>query len=245
MTYLYLDIETVPNYNSKEEFFQIKKDIEEGKISPENNKEQFFKFKRGMFNPFEGKTIVITYQAGASEKIILKEWDSSEKEILQSFFNAVNGISREAWAKKDPLSVVGFNITAFDLPFLFARMLQHKIITSDISNDHNPKWVFEKVFHFPIDLMQAHLHLNDFVTTGVKHNTVAKAYGFQPKDDIGEKMAELYYSEKHKEIIDYVDKEFIYKPLLEKMIKNGLIEKEKFKKIVEEIIKNTGAKKAN
>ena len=242
MIYLYLDIESVPDYKSKEEFFQIKKDIEEGKISPENNKEQFFKFKRGMFNPFEGRIIVITYQVGTSEKVILKAWNSSEKEILQDFFNVMSDVSKEARARKDFLSVVGFNITAFDLPFLFAKMLEHKIITSSISEEHNPKWIFEKVFNFPIDIMQVHLHLNDFVSKGVRHNVVAKAYGFEEKDDIGWKIAELYYSEKYKEITDYIDKEFIHKSLMEKMIKGGLVEKEKFKKIVEEAMMNSESK---
>lgn len=231
MTNLFFDIETVPNYNSREDYLSIKEKIQRGIISKEINKNLFWKFDKGALNPHEGKIIAITYKIDNSDIVILEEWNSSEKDILQNFFNLIDTLSREGWQKNDPLSLVGLNIVSFDLPFLYERMKQNVIITSSYTG-HDPIWLYKKLFAFPIDLFQAHLHLNDFDGKGLKHNIICTAYNLNNKNKQGNELTDDYYLERYEEIEKYINEEFVYSELFEKIKNKGLTTKEKIKELI-------------
>ncbi len=222
---LFFDIETVPNF-TKERYFELKKLINSGKIT---SGDDYYKFRYGALNPYESKIALITYQINDEKPQYLKEWESSEKDILQRFFRVLD--ERQKLKK---LSVIGFNITSFDMPFLFVRMLENKIDTS-WKTGFDPKWLFNRLirFTFAHDLKEIHLPLNDFSGEGLTHDAVAKAYGFPTKDESGQANTERYFTNPE-EIMNYVKKEFIYPQLYKKIISEGLISKERLKDIVNE-----------
>ena len=97
------------------------------------------------FNPYEkeSKCIVISYNYylgfNAPKKnqlkppIFLKEWESSEKEILTKFYEFIKDrVEKEMAVNKagkemTRLKMVGFNILKYDVPYLFGRMEQLRI----------------------------------------------------------------------------------------------------------------------
>jgi len=231
---LFFDIETVPNF-SKDEYVEIKNAMDSGTLTRGDN---FYKFKYGALNPYEAKVILITYQINDEEPHYLKEWESSEKEILQKFFEVLD--KRQKIGEK--LTLIGFNIVSFDLPFLLVRMLENKIDTS-WKTGFDTKWLFNRVFRFayPHDLKHIHLPLNDFSGEGLVHDVIAKAYGFPTKDESGMENTERYFNNPE-EIMNYVKKEFIYPQLYNKIKSEGLASKEKIKSLVVEFLENKNKK---
>lgn len=236
---IFVDIETAPIYATKDEFDSVKKGIENGTIDSSNSdpiiKKQFWKWKKGGLNPFEGKVIMITYQVNNGKPWRLLEWKSSEKMILQEFYDV---ISLQKGRKDDPLNIIGFNIVNFDLPFLYQRSNQLKIENS--FNGHDQLWLY-KYFHGPTihDILQLHLPLNNWSRYGLNHNAIAKAYDLPTKDQRGDVNTEYYYNKEYDRILKYTEDEFIYPQLYEKM-KNQMVSQEKLQECVEFFIKKYG-----
>lgn len=219
MVEIFLDIETVPEYQNREEYNAIKNKIEKGEITDQNSKNEYWKFKNGALNPHEGKIIAVTYSIDDKEKVILKEWESSEKDILFKFNQFIKSLE---WPKK----MVGVGISHFDIPFIYERMKKLGI--------DDEYWLYKNYIQslFQVDLIQTHLHLNDFEGKGVGHNNICSAYGFKPKLNHGSIMAELYYNKKHQEILNYIEQEFVHPLLFKKIKEEGIVNKEEFKKIL-------------
>lgn len=226
MPNIFFDIETVPIFSSKEEYFEIKKDIESGIITKESTdreiKDKFWKKELGALNPIEGKIIMITYQVNNGKPWQLMEWKSSEKQILQELYDMFSLLKG---SKEDPLNIIGFNITNFDLPFVYARCKELEIRTG--WNGHDPLWLHKKI-HAPTiqDILQIHLPLNDWTRYGLNHNAVAMAYDLPVKNERGDVNADYYYGEQYDKILEYTKNEFVYPELYRKM-KESLVSKER------------------
>jgi hypothetical protein len=88
-------------------------------------------------NPDENKILTIQYQElnrntgeAIGELIILKEWESSEKEIIQKFIRDTNILSDFAFS----FVPVGYNLT-FEHNFLMKRAMLHGLGNVDILNN--------------------------------------------------------------------------------------------------------------
>lgn len=232
MPNIFVDIETVPIYNTAEEFLNIKNGIDSGIIHRDHNdykiKKIYWKKEMGALNPIEGKIIMITCQVDDGRPQPLTEWKSSETRILQEFYDL---ITIHKGSKEDPLNIIGFNITNFDLPFIFSRSQQLEIQTG--FSKHDPLWLF-KNFHKPTvqDILQIHLPLNNWTRYGLNHNAVAQAYDFPTKTERGSVNADYYYNKEYEKILKYTDGEFIY-PDLYKMMKRKMVTAEKLQESVD------------
>lgn len=232
MPNIFVDIETVPAYDSGEEFFKVKNAIDSGIVHRDHDDPQirkiFWKKEMGALNPVEGKIIMITYQVNDGRPWRLAEWKSSEEKILKGFYDV---ISLNKGNKEDPLNIIGFNITNFDLPFLFYRSQKLKI--SNGFSGHEPLWLY-KYFHKPTvqDILQIHLPLNNWTRYGLNHNAVAQAYNLPTKTERGIVNSDYYYGEEYDKILRYTEDEFIYPELYKKM-KRKMVSSEKLQESVE------------
>ncbi|MGD0549264.1 MAG: hypothetical protein ABSA81_01800 [Candidatus Bathyarchaeia archaeon] len=235
MTYLYLDIETVPDFESSEEYLASRSMIENGKLTPQSNSSLYYRVTMGALNPHQGKTIAIAYSIGDEDLQILEEWVSSERETLQKFYDVLDKATRESWKSKTHLTYVGFNILHFDIPFLFCRMQYHEIRTS--SSGHDPIWLYRKLFWPSVDLLQMHLHLNHCVCEGLNHDAVCCAYGLPIKDIHGDVIKDLYYQREYQKIEKYIRDEFLHRDILERILTEGIVDAERFRSSVDDIKK--------
>ena len=231
MTNIFFDIETVPAYDSREEYLEVQKGMESGEItknSPDSEiKQKFWKRARGALNPLEGKVILISCQINDYSTRQLKEWESSEQQILEELYDLISVLKG---SKEDPLNLIGFNITNFDLPFVFVRSRELQIKSG--LHGHDPLWLYKRL-HTPTiqDILQIHLPLNNWTRYGLNHNAIAMAYGLPEKEVRGDVNTEYYYNQEYDKIIEYSDKEFIY-PQLYKKMKEGLVSKGKLQECI-------------
>jgi len=236
--YVFIDIETVPDYTGKEEYIQLKSMLESGRIAQDSNK--YWKFKKGSLDPHKGRVIAITYQKGFKGTTeCLKEWKSSEIKILDYFYFHIAALAKEYKRRGEHFYFVGFNIVTFDLPFLFNRMRYYERQKFEKGEQGEAEFLdhvgrrFNLIYRRvpPIDLLQIHLPHNDFRRPRLNHNTVFKAYGFETveRGDI----KEWYYLGQYSKIEDYIKREFVYPALMEKIINQGLVSKEEWKKALE------------
>lgn len=219
MANLFLDIETAPEF-TKEEYFSIKDKIDSGELTKDSeNKELFWKFKRGGLRPFGGKVILITYQINKGHVFRLKEWEMGEQALLEQFYRLL--VDLQKGAKEDWLRIIGHNILGFDLFFLYNRMKHHNITEE--------RWLYQWIMNKPevIDFLQMHLPLNSLKTKGLKHDVLAYAYGFPVKKTLGSEEIPHYFAQEYNKIIEYSEREFIYPKLYEKISSDGLISREK------------------
>ena len=242
LSYLYFDIETVPIFDSREEYLRLRKMIDHKELTRESNRQLYYKMVNGMLNPHEGKVISIAYALNDEKLQIVKEWKSSEPAILQEFYNVADTATKEGWQSKEPLTYVGFGILGFDIPFMFCRMQHHKTATS--LQGHDPVWLFRRLFQFSADLRQMHLHLNDCDSNGLTHDALCSAYGFRTKDMEGKMLTDLYYNEKYDKIEDYIRREFVYPQLLRKILKDGLVDRKKLKSSVRDVLEKRKTQKS-
>ncbi|MDI1496071.1 MAG: hypothetical protein K8823_1379 [Cenarchaeum symbiont of Oopsacas minuta] len=212
MTKLFLDIESAPNME-KEEFFAAKHDIESNTLTNRTDPNRYWKYAAGALNPYEGKVIFIAYKISPYGYIRhLKEWEDGEEVILEKLYNVICKV------KQERLEFVGHNICGFDLPFLYGRMLHHKIDT--------PKRLYYYMQKTAsMDFLQMHLPLNDFHIKGLRHDALARAYGLPIKETTGDVEYLHYFRGEFEKIVQYSEREFIYADLYNKMIKDGMVSK--------------------
>ncbi len=218
MVNLFLDIETAPDL-SPEQYFEAKQKIDSGVLSRNSeDKEMYWICERGGLNPFDGKTILITYRINNAHIFRLKEWELGEREILQKFYNLLADLQHGS--SEDRLKIIGHNILGFDLFFLYNRMKQHQIAEE--------KRLYQIVINKPevVDLLQIHLPLNGNNTKGLKHDVLAYAYGFPVKSTLGSGEILHYFEKEYTKIIEYSEREFIYPEIFEKIQQDGLTSEE-------------------
>jgi len=243
LAYLYFDVETVPTFDSGNEYLRLRKMIDEGKLTRETNRALYHKVMSGARNPHEGKVISIAYALDEEKLEILREWELTEPRVLQSFYDVADKATRESWQLEKPITYVGFNILGFDIPFMFCRMQHHGILTS--AGFHDPKWLFRRLFQFSVDLLQVHLPLNDFESRGLSHNALCCAYGLPTKRVQGDVLATFYYKEEYQKIEDYIQREFVYPKIFRKILNEGLVGKAKLRSSLKGVVNKKAPQKGS
>ena len=221
MTELFLDIESAPNME-KEEFFAAKREIESGSLTRQSDPARYWKYSVGALNPYEGKVIFIAYRISSVGHIRrLKEWEDGEEAILKKLYDTIRTV------KNGRLEFVGHNICGFDLPFLYGRMMHHKI-------DDPEKLYYNMQKTAAMDFLQMHLPLNDFHIKGLRHDALARAYGLPIKETTGDVEYLHYFRDEFEKIVEYSEREFVYAELYEKIKKDGMVSKEALMRAIQE-----------
>lgn len=122
-------------------------------------------FSENGFRADTTKVISIQYKDYEGKLTILKEWDSSEKEILQKFLTNLKIMKKDNF-----LILIGHNILRFDIPVLIRRMVAHGI------DGHNN---LEDFFHniATLDTLQCMLPFNEMRFKGLSSEGIAQMLG--------------------------------------------------------------------
>lgn len=206
---LFLDIETVPDLEP-EQYLQMRRVEDRGEL--QEGAPGYWKYKTGALSPFEGRVALVTYQAGASAPVRLKEWEKGERSVLSDLYGLVADLQKHGGR----LSLVGHNILSFDIPFLYQRMLACSVA--------DPKWVYTYMIKKPavLDLLQMHLPSNGYSSKGLKHDVLAGAYGLPAKSTSGDDEVLHYFEGRHDLMLQYSEREFVYPQMLERMRRDGM-----------------------
>ncbi len=190
-------------------FFDI-----ENYISPEN--------KNSGLNPYtkDSKVIVISYTYYKGFKppginrikppTFLKEWESSEEEILFKFHKFI----KKANVKEQyPPKYVGFNITSLDLPYLFGRMKKHKIASESE--------LYDLLFRpYALDLYQLTPlisgELNKYNQLwGLNHRSASEFFNLRVKVGTGDELSKFYDNCEYDKIMKYCTEEFNFEMMMD------------------------------
>ena len=172
-------------------------------------------------NPYkeEAKVILIAYNYYDSFKppkkeeikppVFLKEWESTEKGILEKFY----AFLKETKSKDKYLKITGFNVTKFDLPYLFGRMKLHSIASEQELHD----LLFRP---FGIDLFQLSAIISQKTKQfeqlwGINHKDTTAFFKLQEKEATGLDCTKYYDSKEYNKIIQYSTQEFNFEQLLD------------------------------
>jgi len=197
MGYLFLDIET---------------------YSAPNNPES-------SFNPYlpESKVLVISYSYYPGFKpptreeikppVFLKEWEVGEVGILQRFYGELERICQQDSIKH--LTIVGYNILKFDLPYLFGRMTHHRIAPEQD--------LYRALFQtWGLDMFQLSPVINEKVPEverlwGVGQKAANRFFNLQVKEGTGLDCSRYYDAGQYDLIMKYCTEEFTFEQLLDAM----------------------------
>ncbi len=171
-------------------------------------------------NPYlpESKVILISYNYYSTKNppvkdeikppTFLKEWESSEKNILVQFMKFLEELRR----KDAELKVHGFNILKFDLPYLFGRMKHHRL--------GNEKELHDLLFgQQSTDMMQLSEIISDSTRKkeglwDIQKHDLNRFFDIQTEEWASEECSRYYDEKKYDNIIDYCKKEFSFEQLL-------------------------------
>lgn len=134
---------------------------------------------------------------------IYKEWESSEKEIVEKFYNFV----KKKVEISPHIKIVGFNHIKFDLPYLFARLAYY-----EIDKKENIHKIFFQLPHY-IDLGQISMITSSRMKQrkefyNVSQKEVNKFFNLPIKAEGREKLSEYYRNKQFEKIIEYIKEEF-------------------------------------
>jgi uncharacterized protein YprB with RNaseH-like and TPR domain len=139
----------------------------------------------------------------------LKEWESSEHDILFSFLELL----RVAETQDPYLFLVGFNILNFDLPYLFGRMKAHRLAAENELYDllFSPR---------AIDLYQLTMTLPDKLLAldklcGTNQKEACRFFGIKEKEGVGTDCSRYYDAGAYDEIMRYCTQEFTFEQMLD------------------------------
>ena len=172
-------------------------------------------------NPYkdDSKVLVISFsyyggfkppaKAQVREPVFLKEWESSEKEILAAFYNFL-----KKTMKTDPyLKICGFNILKFDIPYLFGRMNSQNIAGKEE--------LYDLLFRpFGIDLMQLSAIISEKTKKhgqlwGANHKETSAFFKLQVKEGTGADVSAFYDKKEFGKIMKYCQEEFNLEQMLD------------------------------
>lgn len=217
--YLFIDVETVPNYD----------------VYMETRSRPDWRFRRG-FDPFSGKLITLALQFGFDGNlIILSEWENGEDGILNLFLSYAERRAEEYWRVRSPIYFVGFNTLDFILPFLYSRVWYHEEerLRKGYSSERNFLEKMERCFSLlfrripSIDLKQLHLYQQGLQQSFPEQrffdfNLLRETYGLGRLERLN--IADLYYNKEYNKILDYIEKKFVYPVIMKRILESGLVQ---------------------
>lgn len=221
---LFLDIETVPDMAAPE-YADADMRIEQGTLTRQSDPEMYWKARKGALNAADGKVVLITYQLGGHGPVRrLAEWESDEKTVLAEFYGVLSRFQRIRGFR-----IVGHNLTRFDLPFLYARMLHH-----DIDGERE---IYRRLVEGVVvcDTLQMHLPLNGYDIAGLRHDALMRAYGLPVKGTSGGDEIRHYFDGEYEKILEYSEREFRYAELFARMKRGGMVSAEGLKEAIGEM----------
>ena len=230
---IFLDIETVPDMEATEYMEAIRR-INKGDLGPgSSDMDTYWKCVKGSLKYTQGKVVLITYQINNAPTRRLCEWESSEKTILERLYRVLQDLQKDR--RDDPLRIIGHNILCFDIFFLYNRM---RILDID-----DEVWLQYWVVEGPsvVDFLQMHLPLNGMSIKGLKHDVLAHAYGLPTKKSSGSDEIIHYFKGEYNKILEYSANEFIYPPMFQKIVVDGLVSTQKLAESIQRYDEMHGA----
>ncbi len=181
-------------------------------------------------NPFytNSKVIVISYNYYSSNSppqsgeikppTFLFEWViGSEKALLKEFFKVIKNAHKDC----EYLKLVGFNHLPYDVPYLFNRMLFHKIAPEK----ELFSLLFTKARH--VDLAQLGMIVskatkrdNDFRC--ISQKAINYYYEIPVKEGSGKDVTEFYIAKQYAKIEKYCKEEFTFELLYNSLLETIL-----------------------
>ncbi|MFM2337645.1 MAG: hypothetical protein RL115_838 [Bacteroidota bacterium] len=206
---LFLDIETVPQYNAYEQMPEdwrqlwLTKSNALLKYHEDDTTESLYP-RAGIYAEF-GKIVCIScgiLQSGTQRKLILKSFaGDDEKELLLNFAEML-----QKWSAGEPKFLCAHNGKEFDFPYLCRRMIINQIAIPTLLNIAGKKpW---EVAHFDTLELWKFGDFKSFTSL----NLLAHTLGIPtPKDDIdGSLVWKVYWEEKNlPRIVTYCQKDVI------------------------------------
>jgi DNA polymerase elongation subunit (family B) len=141
---------------------------------------------------FDDKVILIYYkeELGGNFDILFREWETNEKIILQKFYN----VFRDRVTSEKTVTLIGWNLVRFDIPFLVYRLFFH-----GIDSLNNILEIFRKAYWR--DLRQCLLPFNKYSFKGLSEEEVAKKFKIElPK--YSNKEIKIFYEKGEYEKIE-------------------------------------------
>lgn len=219
MVDLFVDIETIPDMEAAE-YLEAAERIKRGELGPSSQDSHlYWKCTRGALKYTDGRVMLITYQINDAPTRRLKEWEAGERVVLEKFYSLLQNLQRHR--SSDSLRIIGHNILAFDMFFLYNRMRLHRL--------DEEAWLSQWVVNGPItiDFLQMHLPLNGMSAKGLKHDVLMHAYGLPTKGSTGDDEIERYFRGDYDHVIGYSEREFVYPQLFRKITEGGLVSAQK------------------
>lgn len=185
--------------------------------------------KKSGLNPFEpeSKVLMINFNHYDTPKFtssdikpptFLKEWESSEKEVLTNFYNRLKEtIPQDRYQDSEGhfrcgLKIIGYNVLGFDLPYLLGRMMINKIDT----NRNLIQFLYTD--SVKIDLMQISMMIskkidiyNDLLP--ISQINANSYFKIPIKKGTGLFVSDYYRKGEYEKIMDYVSEEFTFEHL--------------------------------
>jgi DNA polymerase elongation subunit (family B) len=145
-------------------------------------------FSENGFRADTTKVISIQYKDHQGNLKILKEWESSEKDILQKFLTDLKMMKKD-----DFLILVGHNILRFDLPVIIRRM-----VANGIDGHGNLEDFFSNIA--TLDTMQCMLPFNDMRFKGLSSEGIAQMLGITPPHHKNTEIESFYKNREFQKI---------------------------------------------
>lgn len=172
-------------------------------------------------NPYAGgaKVILIAYSYYNSFKppskkeirapIFLKEWESDERGILEKFYAVLKGLK----SSDQHLKIIGFNVTKFDLPYLFGRM---KMLGIGPEGE-----LYNLLFRpFGVDMLQLSAVISEKTRKyeqlwSLSHKETSSFFNLQEKEGTGLECSRFYDNREYAKIMNYCTQEFNFEQMLD------------------------------
>lgn len=168
-------------------------------------------FSENGFRADTTKVISIQYKDHQGNLKVLKEWESSEKVILQSFLTDLKMMKKDEF-----VILIGHNILRFDIPTVIRRMA-----ANGIDGHGNLEDFFGNIA--TLDTMQCMLPFNDMRFKGLSSEFIAEKLGITPPHHKNTEIESFYKNKEFDKIEQHAiaDLKFV-EDLYWKLKNNGI-----------------------
>ncbi len=164
-------------------------------------------YSRAGYPQFTDKVIAIAFKGLDTKLKLLAEWKTSEKEILEGFFDHVKGRLEEGIRTE----LIGYNVLRFDLPFLIIRAFHHKLDSLE-----NLQGIIHETY--TKDLIQCLLPYNNFTFAGLNSLNVASRLGI-PIQYAGRDVKEFYENREYDKIEEHIGSDVLFVERLDQVLR--------------------------